>query len=132
MNIRREYITAITDHALEDNPDECCGILATLSGEVRRHYRIRNADRSPYRFSFDTIDHLRASNEIDDNGWEIGIIYHSHTHSPAYPSATDVRLVTYPDAYYLIVSLSDPTAPDVRMYSIQGSVITEEPIKILE
>ena len=45
--------------------------------------------------------------EIEENGWSLGAIYHSHTRSPAYPSQTDVNLAFYPDSLYLIVSLVD-------------------------
>ena len=49
--------------------------------------------------------------EIEDNGWALGAIYHSHTRSPAYPSQTDVNLAFYPDALYVIVSLQDDETP---------------------
>ena len=45
--------------------------------------------------------------EIDEQGWELWAIYHSHTHSEAYPSETDIRLAFYPDARYLLLSLAD-------------------------
>ena len=61
-----------------------------------------------------------AITEIDDHEWELGGIYHSHTRTRAYPSATDVRLAFYPDALYLIVSLADDSNPELRGFRIQG------------
>ena len=57
--------------------------------------------------------------EIDDSGWSLGAIYHSHTRSPAYPSQTDINLAAYPDAIYLIVSLAEGEEP------LRGFDITE-------
>ena len=59
------------------------------------------------------------------------VIYHSHTHSPAYPSSTDVRLAAnWPDPYYLLVSLMDKAAPDVRLFRITEGEVSEEPVVI--
>ncbi|MCH7483145.1 MAG: Mov34/MPN/PAD-1 family protein, partial [Chloroflexi bacterium] len=59
------------------------------------------------------------------------VIYHSHTHSPAYPSATDVRLATWPEASYVLVSLEKRDAPDVRSYRIVDGEVTEETVVIV-
>jgi len=42
--------------------------------------------------------------------------YHSHTHTEARPSPTDVRLATDLTAYYVLVSLTDQ--PAVRAWRI--------------
>ena len=48
-----------------------------------------------------------ATDDADEVFW--GIV-HSHTHTPAVPSPTDIGLAFYPDALYLLVSLSDDEA----------------------
>ena len=118
----------MVQHALEEDPNECCGLLAGSNGTLMRHYRIANAEKSPYRYSMDGKELLHAYREIDGNGWEIQVIYHSHTHSTAYPSSTDVRLATWPDAYYLLVSLLDKEDPDIRVFRISEGTVTEEPV----
>lgn len=132
MEIPREYRDAIVQHALEDDPNECCGLLATKDGKVMRHYRMINTEHSPYRYAMDGKEFLARYKEIEDSGWEIGVIYHSHTHSPAYPSSTDVRLATWPDAYYMLVSLMDKQDPDVRLYTIIDGRIDEVPIEVTD
>ena len=117
-------------HALEDDPNECCGLLAGKDGAVMEHYRMTNVERSPYRYSMDGKELLFTNRKIEDLGWEILVIYHSHTHSAAYPSETDVRLATWPDAYYLLVSLQNKEDPDIRLFRIADSAITEEPVVI--
>ncbi|MFT6943197.1 MAG: proteasome lid subunit RPN8/RPN11, partial [Nitriliruptoraceae bacterium] len=57
------------------------------------------------------------------------VIYHSHTHTQAYPSATDIRLAAYPDATYAIVTLQDRDAPDVRAFWIIDGVVTERSVQ---
>jgi proteasome lid subunit RPN8/RPN11 len=68
--------------------------------------------------------------EIEDQGWTLGGIYHSHTRSAAYPSQTDVNLAFYPDALYVIVSVEDPAKPDVRAFRIVDGKIDEAEIAI--
>ena len=122
---------AMIAHALEEDPNECCGLLAGSDGVVRKHYRVTNAERSPYRYSMDGRELNAALREIDDSGWELQVIYHSHTHSPAYPSDTDVRLAAnWPDPYYLLISLLDKSSPDVRLFTIADGEIAEEEIEV--
>ena len=132
LTIPRPYADAMVAHALEEDPNECCGLLAASDGAIVKHYRMTNSERSPYRYYMDPKELLAAYREIDDSGWELLVIYHSHTHSQAYPSATDVRLATWPEAYYMLISLMDKTKPVMRAFRIQEGVVTEEPLKVLE
>jgi proteasome lid subunit RPN8/RPN11 len=128
----------MVQHAFEENPNECCGLLAGVQGDVLRHYRITNTERSPYRYSMDSKELLVAMREIDDNGWEIQAFYHSHTHSPAYPSETDRRLAAnWPDPFYLLISLAEQDdkgvlalnePPVMRLFKIADGTVVEEPI----
>ena len=132
MEIPAEIRDAMVQHALEEDPNECCGILAGAGGIVLQHYRITNTERSPYRYSMDGRELNQVLRELDDNGWEMQVIYHSHTHSPAYPSDTDVRLAAnWPDPYYLLVSLMDKQSPDVRLFTIWDGAVSEEPVVIV-
>ncbi len=132
MEIPRVFKDAMIQHSLEEDPNECCGVLAAADGSVVKLYRITNVEHSPYRYSMDGKELFEAYREIEDNGWELAVIYHSHTHSPAYPSATDVRFATWPDAFYLLVSLQDKANPDVRNYTIVGETVTEVPLTIVD
>lgn len=118
-------------HALEERPNEACGLLAGQPGEVMRGFRARNREQSPVRYEIEPADLLRIFREIDDQELEHVGIYHSHTHTQAYPSPTDIRLAFYPDALYVLVSLVDEGAPVVRAFWIRDGEITEEPIEFL-
>ena len=123
------YIDEMIAHARADAPNECCGIIAGKDGLPMRLYRALNAEASPYRYSVDAKDLLRIHRDADSNGWDFLVIYHSHTRTEAYPSPTDVRLATWPDAYYVLVSLMEE-APVVRAFRIEDGAITEEPIEL--
>jgi proteasome lid subunit RPN8/RPN11 len=67
---------------------------------------------------------------MDDEGLELWGIYHSHTHSEAYPSDTDIRLAFYPEARYLLLSLADRTEPILRSFFIVDGEVTEEELTV--
>jgi proteasome lid subunit RPN8/RPN11 len=56
-------------------------------------------------------------------------VFHSHTHTEAYPSPTDVAQAPDPSWHYVIVSLRD-RSPSIRSYRIVDQVITEESVEI--
>ena len=91
---------------------------------------MRNADESPTTYRLDAREQLRVFDEIDDEGLELFAIYHSHTHTVAYPSPTDRRQAFYPEAYYLLVSLADRDAPALRGFRILDGEVTEEEVRI--
>lgn len=132
LQLEQRYVDEIISHALEDDPNECCGILAGNDARVEKLYRMTNAEQSPYRYSMDPKEMYRTYREIDDAGWNVLAIYHSHTHSEAYPSATDVRLATWSDAYYILVSLLSREDPTVRAFQIEGGGISEEELRIIQ
>jgi proteasome lid subunit RPN8/RPN11 len=123
MRIARSLIDEIVAHAREDMPNECCGMVGGVEGEARTVYRAENAEASPLRYSIDAGEQFRLMRTIEDAGEELVAIYHSHTKSAAYPSQTDVNLAGWPDAVYVIASLADGEAPDVRAFWIRDGKI---------
>lgn len=132
MDISAELIEQIVMHAREEAPNECCGIVgvaAPASGGPTKAMGVRRAEnihKSPKRFEIDGKDVLAAINEFDDAGWEIGAIYHSHTHTAPYPSQTDINFAaSWPGVEWIIVGLSDPSAPEIRSYLIEKGTVRE-------
>ena len=130
MVIPARYIEVMIDHARREFPNEACGLLATQDGMVQEVYPIPNADASPVHYRMEPKEQLRATLDIEDRGWELGGIYHSHTHTRAYPSQTDVGLAFYPDATYIIVSLARMDQPEVRAFRIVEGQIVEDQLEI--
>ena len=124
--LKKGLAQEMMDHARREAPEECCGLLAGKGTEVLRVYPARNALKSPARYSLDPKELYQLLNEIEKQGWELLGIYHSHTHTQAYPSATDIELAFWPDALYFIISLQDPRAPQLRAFYVRGGRVTEE------
>ena len=93
-------------------------------GRALHYVPTRNKAASPFRYEIEPQDLLRLTIETDDAGEVFWGIVHSHTHSPAVPSPTDLGLAFYPDSLYLLVSLdpdeADPATgePGVRAWRI--------------
>ena len=124
MRIPRRIYDELLQHAREEAPNECCGLIGGTDEVAKTVYRARNAEASPLRYNLDPQDQFRIMTEMDESGEELSAIYHSHTASPAYPSQTDVNLAAYPDTLYLIVSLADGEK-DLRGYTIKDGEVTE-------
>jgi proteasome lid subunit RPN8/RPN11 len=117
-------------------PNEMCGLIvgdapAAAGGRALRFEPTRNTAASPYRYEIDPDDLLRLTMATDDADEAFWGIVHSHTHSPAVPSPTDIGLAFYPDALYVLVSLSETEAdpgtgaPSVRAWRIVAGEIDE-------
>lgn len=119
-------------HCLAGLPDEACGLLGGVveTGDVTTCYPTRNAAASAKVYTVDPRDHLRADRDAEAAGNAIIGVFHSHTHTDAYPSPTDVAQAPDPTWHYVLVSLRD-THPVVRSYRIEGSSVAEEPLAVV-
>lgn len=131
IEIPADIREAMIVHAKEELPNEACGLLAGRDGRVEHFYSMRNADDSPKTYRLDPAEQLRVFNEIEEKGWELLGIFHSHTHTQAYPSETDRRQAFYPEAHYVLVSLADRNAPELRAFLIQDEQVDEQEVKIV-
>lgn len=114
------------EHARLEYPSECCGILGGDESGPKKLFRLTNVDPDPVmRYAADPKELKHVTDEIYDADWDIACIYHSHTHSPAFPSPTDVERALYPEAVYALVSLQDEQNPDLRAFRILEGTITE-------
>jgi [CysO sulfur-carrier protein]-S-L-cysteine hydrolase len=131
MRISQDLIDEMVAHARKDLPNECCGMVAGVDGEATEVIRVENAAASPLRYEMDPKAQYEAWKSIEDGGQELLAIYHSHTKSAAYPSQTDVnQAVAWPDQVYVIVSLEDADAPDVKGYWLKDLRIADAEITI--
>ncbi len=124
----------LVGHAYDGLPDEACGLIAGPAGpaggaEVAHFYRCRNAAESARVYTLDPLDHLRAERDAEQHGWEIVGVVHSHTHTPAFPSPTDVAQAPDPAWHYVIVSLQHEE-PSLRGFRIVDGDLTEEDVVV--
>jgi len=120
----------IVEHGLREFPNEACGLIAAKEGTPTRVYAMKNVDASPVSYRLDPKEQLQVFSEMDDEGLDLAGIYHSHTHSEAYPSDTDRRLAFYPARRYLIRELSDRGHPELKAFRIEDGEVTEEELSI--
>jgi proteasome lid subunit RPN8/RPN11 len=126
MRISQSLVDEMVAHAREDLPNECCGMVGGRDGEATAVVRVANSAASPLRYEMDPQEQYNALKSIEGDGGELLAIYHSHTKSAAYPSQTDVnQAVAWPDQVYVIVSLADPDAPDVKAYLLKDLKIAD-------
>ena len=120
-------------HAWDGLPDEACGLLVGANrGDtawVRRFEPTENDARSARVYTVPPLAHLRIERAAEADGLEVVGVVHSHTHTDAYPSPTDVAQAPDPGWHYVIVSLRDE-APVTRSYRIIDGTITEEQVVV--
>lgn len=133
LQLSRRVVDEIVAHCLGELPDEGCGLLAgdPASSTVVTCHPTANKARSAKRYVVDPRDHLRADREAEDAGHEIIGVFHSHTHTDAYPSPTDVAEAPDPSWHYVIVSLRHEVAA-LRSYRIVAGDVVEEPVVVDE
>lgn len=147
MRIAPELLAEIVAHAQENPRIECCGVVAVEAGvgpdgsgptdtaadgasrAATRVYRAGNVHASALKFEIAPMELYRLNEEIEERGWEIGAIYHSHVRSAPYPSQTDIGFATgWPGLEWIIVGLASGEQPEVRSYLIEGAEVREVPI----
>jgi [CysO sulfur-carrier protein]-S-L-cysteine hydrolase len=130
LQLTRATWMEMVGHAYDGLPDEACGLLAGHgAGRISGFYPCRNAAASSRVYTVDPGDHLRADRDAESKGLEIVGVMHSHTHTDAYPSPTDVEQAPDPGWHYVIVSLRQD-APVTRSYRIIDGKIHEEAVAV--
>jgi proteasome lid subunit RPN8/RPN11 len=138
LQISKLLVDKIVSHARQDHPDEACGVIAGPIGSdsPQRFIPMVNAARSPNFYEFDSSDLLKLYREMDANGEDPIVIYHSHTHTEAFPSRTDIAYASEPGAHYVLVSTretgNEEGPYEFRSFRIVDGVVTEEDVQISE
>ena len=118
MKIRQDVIARIVAHAVEDLPNECCGLLIGTSEVVEDAVRARNMKRSRTKFQVEPADHFAAIRKARAAGLSVIGAYHSHPTGPSGPSDTDRARLTDPAMFHVIISLAHGTRT-VRAFRLQ-------------
>jgi proteasome lid subunit RPN8/RPN11 len=131
LRLTEAQYRTIVGHCYDGLPDEACGLLASPVegtgepiGAVAAVYPSRNADASARTYTVDSRDLLRAMRDAESRGEEVIGVWHSHTHTDAFPSETDVKQAPDPTWVYVIVSLRDGE-PVLRAYRLRDGDVAE-------
>jgi proteasome lid subunit RPN8/RPN11 len=119
-------------HQAQTTPEvEVCGLIAARDGRPVRAIAVSNVSDQPQRlFAMDPASQIDALRRMREQGETLFGIYHSHPHSPAVPTATDLEQAGYPEALYLIVSLNTRGVLEMRGYRLRGNQATEVQLEI--
>jgi proteasome lid subunit RPN8/RPN11 len=131
LRLTNDVYARMIGHCYDGLPLEACGLLGGLQGNQSAKatvcYPADNAAASARIYTVEPKDYLRADRDAESKGLELLGVFHSHTHTDAYPSPTDVAQAPDPAWHYVLVSLKDE-APVVRSYRIRDGKIAEEPV----
>jgi proteasome lid subunit RPN8/RPN11 len=126
LRIPQTVIDQIGEHVIAGYPHEACGLLVGKGslGEVLEFHPTENVAKSARVYTINAKQHLLIEREAEGRGLEVMGVVHSHTHTEAYPSPTDVAQAPDPTWHYMIVTLRRGV-PEPRNYRIVGETITE-------
>lgn len=128
MNIRipKAIISDMLQHAYEQSPKECCGVLmrpTSSPGRVIEIRRTRNTHPdSTTRYTMDAKELSSIMRYAAESGYEILGFYHSHPRTMAQLSDVDLDEALNSDwskEIYVVISLAEMTRPVVRAFSVE-------------
>lgn len=140
VRIKPEHITAIRAHGEAAYPEECGGLLlgSFTNGvrdicEVLRMENVR-PDSRHNRVQLDPLAYSRAEREASKRGLGVWGYYHSHPDHPAVPSGYDLAHAPFTEWSYLIVSVREGRAGEVRAWTVREdrSQFDEEEVGVEE
>jgi proteasome lid subunit RPN8/RPN11 len=125
MRITQSLYDELVEHARQEDPNECCGIVSANGDDAVKVYRATNARASQFSFVIDGQEQFQIDKEIAADGLDYGAIYHSHTRSAPEPSLTDIKFAEgWPGVLWIIVGLAGDE-PEVRTWTITGGEVSE-------
>jgi len=130
--LSQDLADEIIQHAKDEAPNECCGVLLGKGDAVSEVRRARNVKASPVEYELDPKEHVDILRGADEGGLDVVGFYHSHTFSQAYPSITDISKMSDWGYFYLIASLADATAPVVRAFWFLGHHLADAESRVEE
>jgi proteasome lid subunit RPN8/RPN11 len=122
--LSKEALEKIYSYAIQEYPNECCGIVTgdgmgitivhkcrNIQNELHKEDPIRHSRDARTAYHIDPKEMLNIFKNAEKNGLKVIAFYHSHPDHAAYFSQEDVDMAmfgdepSYPDAEYIVVSL---------------------------
>ncbi len=113
-------VEAVQRHSGNCAPDEACGLLAGVDGQVTFFYPLTNLAEDSMAYVVDPVGHFGALRHANRHGWELVGVFHSHPNAAAVPSPTDVEGALEPEWFHLILGRDG-----LRGWQIRGSEVSE-------
>jgi [CysO sulfur-carrier protein]-S-L-cysteine hydrolase len=130
--VGKKILAAVVADTLDGYPLEACGLLGGTvdtdgTARVVACYPTENVAASARVYEVEPRGLLRADRAAEAAGLQLVGVYHSHTHTDARPSPTDIGQAPDSDWHYVLVSLRD-VHPSLRSWRIRDGRTTEEPV----
>jgi proteasome lid subunit RPN8/RPN11 len=130
LRLTQKQWSQMTAHVSALAPEEACGLLGGEGGRVRAVYPVENALHSPLAYTMEPQAQVETMMEIEEEGWDLVAIFHSHPGGPPVPSDTDVRQAYYPESLTIILSPGEAGAWQARAFQIDGGRVVEAEIVV--
>ena len=132
LRLPQTLVNNILAQAQQSPEAEVCGLIAGRNDQASNHYPIHNQATQPgIRYAMDPQQQISALRQIREANEELIAIYHSHPHTPAQPSATDIAEANYPDAAYLIISLNTKGVLELSAFNIKASTVSNLDLELV-
>ncbi len=125
IKLTTEHLEAISRHGEQTFPEECGGLLLGLMENevrvIREVLPLENVRRDSRhnRVELSPLDYARAEREATQRGLGVWGYYHSHPNHPAIPSGFDLDHAPFIEWSYLIVSVREGKAAEVRAWTVR-------------
>ena len=126
LRIDPRSFRALSAHAEEIYPNECCGVLLGHFGDAANTVTAVVAcsngsqDSPQNRYSIAPLELVRIQQRARNQGLDIVGFYHSHPDNPAQWSTTDLAEAYWLRCSYVITSVSKGTAAETRSFRLTG------------
>ena len=149
LKVNSQHLQIINDHAVDNYPDECCGLILGLIDngvktivEVIPTENAWNAEQSNFannqeeattrrRYAIAPQVMLQVQKEARNKNLNIIGIFHSHPNYPATPSEWD-RIYAWPEYSYIIVSVKNSQTDELNSFYLdENHQFQPELIKVL-
>ena len=126
VKLTNEHLDQIRQHGEQTFPEECGGLLlGVLEGEtrvIREILPLENVrkDSRHNRVEISPLAYAKAEREAAKKGLGVWGYYHSHPDHPAIPSGFDLDHAPFIEWSYLIVSVREGTAQEIRAWNVRA------------
>lgn len=125
--IPRPLATKLLFEAQKRPDEEVCGLVGARGETPHSLYPVANiAEERTDTFEMDPQGQIEAMKTMRERGETLWAIYHSHPDAPPEPSARDLAEIGYPEALYLIISLSIKGVLEMRAWRMTDGGNMEE------
>jgi proteasome lid subunit RPN8/RPN11 len=100
--LETEHWNLMVADVIAKSPEEACGFIAGERNHSRLILPITNVLHDAFRFRMDPEEELEAFISVEEKGWDVLAVYHSHPQGIDRPSASDFDQLTFPGIVYLI------------------------------